>query len=587
MNSVFQSIVNLLRWPLEFFFSEDGYIGSLWHESGRNRSLLLGLPSLLFSIAGVLLLMFAQFGLANKLEGQYQARLEQTAERRLELSRELQRVVRMKMSTNVSKEDATLDELVAPDDPLRVDLVKAQKEERVYLEKLNALNPDDTEYLFKLAQSNMNNRIGSTDNEVGLGMMRKLAPIYEPGYLPAHLFLANWHTVMIKRDAANARRHYQNMKKHLELVLLREPKHESALRRLAVLLYDERAYKQAYQHAYSLFETNPRQFRMAVDINTRLNTEENNVPILRQAAQFLSRKLREMDPSDQDRTRLLLELADCYRFQDEWEKAEQLLLSEIELFSKSNDDASRLLWAKKLLANTYVKWSYKFSDGDYETLKDRLKYLLNAFAYNPEDPECLKMLTRIAHSRFEDLAKQARDRYDAYQHSDAPGVVINELGIDALGNAEHDQALEYFKKAAVLDPKNPEILNNLAYTYLKCSQPDAKLSLTYINRAIQYTPASRAKLYRSNFFDTRARAYMQLGKFTPAIADLTRAWKDRPENVKILEAIVYCHEQDNMAESVGVWKQRLEDARLKEQQGSERQSPSSGNTLSNEAVPNQ
>ena len=584
MNSIFETVANIIRWPLDRLFSENGYLGSLWHESDRSRSLLLGLPAVLFALSGVLLLAFAQFGLANKLEGQYRSRLEESTERRKELNAELKRIMNMKLASQSSQEATTVDDLIPPDDPLRVDLAKVRKEERVYLEKLNSINPEDSEYLFQLAKVTMDNRMRSAESNAGIAMMRKIAPVFEPGYLPAHLFLADWHALMVREDSVNARKHYLNMKEHLKLVLLREPKHELALKRLAVIYFDERAYGAAYELFYRLFEIDPRQFKMVTEINRRLNRPQDNIAVLRVAAAHLERTLRGMSQDDDDRPRLLLEIAECYRMQRRREDAETLLQNEIKAYSKSKSDASRLLWAKRLLASTYVAWSISFEGEERESIQKRLDKLKEAFKFDSKNAECLRMLTRLGFSQFEEIAKEARSIYNPYEHLDAPGLVINEMGIFALSQSKHDEALVYFKKAAELSPKNPEILNNLAYTLLKCSRPDPKAALATINRAIKLTPLSKAKRYRSNFLDTRARAYMQVGEYTQAIADLTRAWKDRPDNIKILEAIVYCHEKDELLESIKVWQERLELARdkarkeaLKKQAAQEKESQATDN----------
>ncbi|MEL7496650.1 MAG: tetratricopeptide repeat protein [Planctomycetota bacterium] len=559
-----ERLIGWLRLPFDSLFSENGYLGAIWHESGRNQSLMLGLPSILFAIVGVLLLAFAQFGVSGNLEAKYKSWLQLSANRKEELSKELQRIIKMKLASQQTQQNTTIDDLIPADDQLRVDLKKAQEEERVYLQKLNSINPTENEYLFRLAKVTIGSAISPVDSDLGLAMMKRIAPTSEPGYLPAHLYLADYHALMSNREPARVKDHIKQLTRHLNLILVREPNHDVALKRLSLIYYQQGKYREAYPLFYRLFENDPQNFKPVVDINDRLKRTSENMPILRVATDYLTRRLREVSHDDDERTTLLKQICDCYRIQDRHEDCEKLLLSEKEIYSQSQEDASRLLWVEKLLASNYLSWSLRFRGEDLELETKRLEFMKKAYFYDPKNAEGLRMLTRMATSSNPSIAKQAIEIYDAEKQEVRPALVINELGIFALSRSDYDEALKLFQQAMKASPRNPEILNNLAYTYLKCSNPKPKDSLSYINRAIRFTPASRINTYRTNFLDTRARAYMQLGQYTSAIADLTHAWNDRKDNVEIVQAIIDCYEAAQL-DGADIWRQRLDQLKQKQQ----------------------
>ena len=106
---------------------------------GRNRSLMLGLPAVLVSVLGIVLVCVAEFGVAKNLEERYLFEAEQSIEEKQRLVTELQREMRIRqVAINSTKERGS--ELIPKDDPRRVALESNRNKETIYLEELISLN---------------------------------------------------------------------------------------------------------------------------------------------------------------------------------------------------------------------------------------------------------------------------------------------------------------------------------------------------------------------------------------------------------------------------------------------------------------
>ena len=92
----------------------------------------------------------------------------------------------------------------------------------------------------------------------------------------------------------------------------------------------------------------------------------------------------------------------------------------------------------------------------------------------------------------------------------------------AYSNLEqYEEAIIYFKKAIELEPDNDVYLRDIAVSYR--NNKEYEKSLTYYNKAIELNPTG-------NYYQSRAFAYIKLGKFPEAKADLEKAESLYPDN---------------------------------------------------------
>ena len=102
--------------------------------------------------------------------------------------------------------------------------------------------------------------------------------------------------------------------------------------------------------------------------------------------------------------------------------------------------------------------------------------------------------------------------------------------------------MQYFENARQKSPRDPEILNNLAYTYLVGDEPNPRRGLTLVTEALKQLPRTKdSQRFLTFFRDTRGQALMQLDKWTEAAADFESALIDRPRDKGILESLIQCY----------------------------------------------
>ena len=95
-----------------------------------------------------------------------------------------------------------------------------------------------------------------------------------------------------------------------------------------------------------------------------------------------------------------------------------------------------------------------------------------------------------------------------------------------------------------------------------CENKNPERALKLVDEAIRLVGNKpESKVARSNFYDTKGTALLQMNRMTEAAAAFEIAIQDRPNNRKILESLVKCYEGNNL--SPGIYLERLK--RLDEQ----------------------
>jgi tetratricopeptide (TPR) repeat protein len=550
MNFILFQIRRLFSLPMELLSSPTELVGSLWGESDRSRALLLGIPAILLSSLGVIFLLWAKFGLAGTLEDRYKANLEKSSKEKLELVDTLRREVRMQQATQLA---GTQKAAIAKDDPRREELENWRSREKIYLEKLIDLNPEEAEYLYKLGLVSYENR----DLSRCLALMNLTAPLDEPGYVDGHLWLARYYMNAPIKTTEMALRNINLAMAHADQCLKREQDNVLAKQIKGTLMFARNGdLNGAYDIFYDLFNDNPKYYRSLLEINKRLKKTERNDLVLGSAIAKFESLLRDDKLDSAERIQLWNNLTNCYTERKQFEVAEEKLLEEIKRQSELGEGSGRV-WVERMLASVYVKWISEFDLSTDEGTQQQLAYLRTAFRLDPSNRTVMKQLTRLAADQNSDVAESAKLIYDASSDPDAPASVLNEIGVQALAKSDYGQALIFSDRAKKKSPKNPEILNNLAYTHTVGENPNPARGLTLIDQALRYLPKNEdSKSYLTYFRDTRGQALMQLNRWTDAIADFEYAHRGRPENRQIIESLIRCYQAVGLDD--GQWVRKLE-----------------------------
>ena len=553
MHSLILFLRKLAFLPYHLFASVYDFFSSIWQESHRNRSLLLGLPAILALTLCVATLAWASLSNQPALETKYDGLAQAAQQRAMALNAELSRERGILGSPPA---DGTA-EVVASDqsDIRQKKLEEAWQEERVYLQKLISLNPLDPDYKFRLAEVYLQ----QGDLQRGMSMMRSLAPADEAKFGKAHFWMANFITRQPASNAENRQKLLTAALQQINNCLVRDNGNVRAQEMKAALLVGLKRPREANEIYENLFDDNPVYYEQLLRINRQLNQAVRNDLVLDKALIKYYQRIRE----DRDDTQKWVDAWQHYNDllikKSNYETAEEELLREM---ARYNDDPARQLFLKRQLSIVYSYWASMLGrQGDSpEVDQEVLAKLKQAIQYASRNEDALRQLTSL--SQNSSVAEEALAIYDAQSDAQAPATVYAEMGTNALTRANYDAAIQYFEIARKKNPRDARVLNNLAYTYLVCDNRNPERALNLANDALKYRPVNvpDAEVYRSHFLHTRGLALMQLNQLDEAAANFEVALQDRNDSENILKDLIRCYE-GRMEEQADIYRRRLQDLR--------------------------
>ena len=559
MNTIIFYLQRLIYLPYEIVtapFRSD----SALNESPRSRAMMLGLPAVFVGLLGFSMIAWAYFGNASNLEANYNLLAEQANDQKVRLLSELQTEQKLAAARGEVKDEKQFE--LSNDDPRVERLLKLQEAEKIYLEKLISLNPENPEYMYRLAL------VAKTQGDDGLcfSLMNLIAPDEEPGYAKAHLWIAHACVNQPVRSAAEARLMRRKALRHADHCLVRESDNLNAKLIKAQLLKANSRWLEALMMYEELFEVDPRFFVDLIELNEKLDQKDQNPIVLDRAQVRLQELVKQTkDGYDEKWPRHWVNLLSCLAQKRDFATAEELLLKEEEtqrmLAEKEStpEAASRHVFIKQLLVRNYTEWASSIEGADIAQQRQQLELIKKGMGYGLNDPKALQMVARLTAADSE-IAAEAKAIYDPEKQDDAPPAVLNEMGGQALSSGRYNEAIRYFELARRKRPRDAIVLNNLAYAYLVCENKNPDRALNLVNQAIRVLgelPASDQRDdMESSFHDTRGNALMQMNRLDEAAAAFELAMQHRPEEKKILESLIKCYEgrDDRQAE---VYRRRL------------------------------
>ncbi len=540
--------LSILAAPFEFF-------GEIWNDAGRGAFLLMGLPAVVVAVLGVSLVLWAEIGNLPRLEKRYDSMAQECNEQSKKLYAELTRELQVIQNVSPSTQANDIKTGIPDSDPRKQELLDWQEKERIYLEKLISLNKDNPDYIYRLALLSLQ----QGDQAKCYSLMLTAAPVEEPRYAKAHLFMANMLLRQPVTTPAEATRNRTLALAHVDNCLVREKDNVEALQLRAMLLADSQQWTQAYEIYEKLFQDDPLYYVPLIKINVALRRPEKNDFILDNAIiKFRQRTIDESDNVDLW-VQSWQHLVNCLIARRNFNEAESSLKAEIE---KQKTEAAKKKFLESQLAFVYTNWAEASGgrDANADQQVKQLEYLKSAMQYNPTNAETLRLLTLLGNSPY--VGTEAKKIYDGTNDVNAPAEVLSEIGGIALAKGDYENAITYFELARKKSPKNPLVLNNLAYSYLVCENRNPERALLLIDQAVTYiaTMGSQKNQYMSYFLDTRGTALMQLDRLDEAASAFEISIQQRPDNKEILQKLIQCYEgrDEKLADTYRRRLQKLE-----------------------------
>ena len=244
-----------------------------------------------------------------------------------------------------------------------------------------------------------------------------------------------------------------------------------------------------------LMTHNPIYYEPLIEINRKRRTENLNKDVLNRALNAFYSELNKDDITVRSWVRAWTHITACMVKKDAYDQAESALTEEMKRHT-GEDGVVKRKFLERLMAQVYLDRvrqlveEAKEETGDPDQVDESylLELYTKAFRFDAKNQQVLRGIARLVINGSPEVAERAKMIYDPRAHADAPALVMNELGSDALSKAEYESAIRYFELARQKAPKNPMVLNNLAYTYLVCEKRNPTRALKLVDEAIRYLP---------------------------------------------------------------------------------------------------
>ena len=559
-------------------------VGIFWDGSGRSNNLVLGLPSVIIGTVGFLAVFLMQWGGTGMMTKRYSDWVQTNINREQLLEVDLRQALINQLSiADGGAADAEKVQKLRAEDPRTAEIRALGDESIIYLNKLVSLEPDNKEHLYKLAVRHFKRGDAGNRNR-GIEILKRIAPLDQPGYPAAHLHLAQRLEQLPARSSLEKRANIETALEHIKQCLTRDTKNLEALKVKARLLRYRGSNKQSRDVFEQLFEENPVYFTPLLQLGV---SDARRATILDSAATRYLADLRKKDiRKDTIKwVRAWEGVTKVLTHKKDFARLKELLEQDLLQYSQADETAGRVPFLKQHLCRTYLAWASEEIGNPISSInltfterqqRRLLEFYSKAYSYNEKDQFLLQALAKLGTSSFPSIVEAAAEIYDPSVSKNLPPGVLNQIALEALNKGHYREAQQYYERAKSISPNNPGILNNLAFAYLRASEDketrmteDEKISNAsrahrLVEQAIRLLPSgvknsSQMSMYRH----TMGTALMQLGNFPGAAAQFEMALIARPSEEDLIQSVIDCYEKYGL--DVAPYQRRLEKI-LKEKQ---------------------
>ena len=527
------------------------FIVGIWQDGGRGQFLVMGMPAVIFLVLGVTALGLAAVNM-ERLDLHYENLAQRANERAQQLRDEIIKEQKVIGTTQPGVTGGLVD------DERMKELKAVQEQENIYLEKLIRLDPDDPDHKFKLALLAFN----QGDPQRGLNLMQMIAPFDEPGYAKGHLFLAQYFLAQKDRSEESIIRNRKRAFLQIQNCLIADETNLDAKKIKAFILDQNKQFLQAYEIYKELFKEDPAHYTDILRLTKILGKDQDAKAFLSQASIKFRQKTNKSTDNVSEWVDAWTNYVQCMKYQqtsNAFREAEEAVKTEL---LKFNDDIGKKVFLKRQLSRIYSDHVALLGrDASDDVKRMQLTYLANAMENDEKNESALAWLTILG---FTSVGDQAKKIYDPNFDPNPPWIVLSEQGHNALNQKNYDDAITFFERARKKQPRNPQVLNNLAYSYLLSPENrNPEQALLLVDQAItnigqsKVTGKKREEVIAS-FFDTRGVALMQLNRYKDAAAAFEIAFRNRSTSKEIIERLIECYEKLGNEKQAEAYRRRLE-----------------------------
>jgi tetratricopeptide (TPR) repeat protein len=380
------------------------------------------------------------------------------------------------------------------------------------------------------------NTIESGNEAEGFAQIKQLAPEDQPGFAPAHLWLARWYLgpdAAIQRDAA-----YALAEKHLAFALDRDPGNPEARSLRALHMQRTGRLEEAATELRQVVKQLPDRGLSLAEIYARQGRwDAARREVDKVLTIFTEKKTRDEELGVYE----YMSWSYGHRILGNLEQAESVLK---EGYDKFPDDKKLKEQLHGLLISR-ASMQFASREGDPQHVVDRL---LLAWSVDPSDSRPLIMLgnSTLDASPFGQhnlLAVQ-----QLLDHGDPPKQLYAIVAPLIGQRGDMPTAVRYLQKAIEINPQDSYSLNNLAYCLMQTGGDPAE-ALALADRALKIEPDE------ATYRDTRGQALLRLGRYRESIEDLTVALNGLGDQPEIHLALATAYQELGQVEQAQLHRQ--------------------------------
>lgn len=366
---------------------------------------------------------------------------------------------------------------------------------RVACDRLLSLeNVDRNATLFQLALAAQ----GLGQNQEAAALFAKLAPLNEPVYAPAHLYVAK----ALISGTNNSPQATQTILTQLQHVLKLTPNSPEANEILGRYYFQQRKWALVINHLKPLVSQYPAMYFPLIAAATELK-DPAAANWKEQACAYYENALKSAK-GDSVPTRL--QYVQTLVLLEQFPKAVSVMA---EGFKFSSDEAYR-----SPLGDVYAAWAENLTKKEPQNLAGRIDLIKQGLEMTPRNPKLLGLLLAIC--RLQGAEAQSAHELVTKMLSEgrSSGMLHFIAGSDAWEHGDVELAKKHYSIAFDLAPEMPAVANNMAMILTLGDHPD-------LPRALSIIQSVADKLPDDPFIrDTRGAILVKMDRPQEAIKDL-------------------------------------------------------------------
>lgn len=361
---------------------------------------------------------------------------------------------------------------------------------------------------------------GKDDLAMANAILRQLAPVSRPGYLPAHMKIARSLLISTDRSPPTLRA----LERHLKYAL-DGPDSVEANALLGRLLAGTGRSDQAEPYLTKAVPTHPELLLLLASLARQRGETHKFQERVEQAARTFQKKA-EANPDD---IQARFYWAAATVLTDDHAKAVAILERGLKLTADPRYGP--------MLGQVFVAWADRLGREGKSPLGDHLALLERGLKYNPKNTDLLDRLGAVLRVGGPDGERVRAALMTLLAEGKASAWLHFVLGADASSQGRTDEARLHWEQAFRLEPDLAVVANNLAWVLAHANPPDLNRALDLANRAVERRPKD------ARLRGTRGVVLMKLGRWSEALTDLEAELESNPESQALHQSLaeVYDH----------------------------------------------